>query len=324
MRENNIIVSVCCITYNHELYIKDCLEGFVSQKTDFNYEIIIHDDASTDKTKQIIEEYAQKFPGLFVTIFQKENQYSKGGNPFSYTFAKAKGKYIALCEGDDYWTNPNKLQKQVDFLESNNEYVLVGGKVEIHDTRNVTNKNSKEAQYFQFSGNADVKDQHLIDKHFLPFHTSTYLFKKDIFLKTYRPPFLKSMSGDIVWLHTLNSAGKIYYLDEFFGIQQHNPTGITVLHTHENSNLTFVWNRMYMWREIAQLYINKNPFLYSKTISLSDDYKKVFKSKFANKPIGFRCHFVKCNKISKSKLYAVFVETIFKSMINRVVKKQGI
>ena len=95
------------------------------QDTDFPFEVIVHDDASTDGTAEIILEYAAKYPRLIRTIIQTDNQYSKGGliNP-RFVFPKAVGKYIAICEGDDYWTDKLKLQKQVMFLESNPEYVI--------------------------------------------------------------------------------------------------------------------------------------------------------------------------------------------------------
>ena len=120
------LVSICSITYNHAPYIRQCLDGFLMQETNFKYEIIIHDDASTDGTTEIIKEYAEKYPDLITPIFQSENQYSKGLRGFyaKFVFPRAKGKYIALCEGDDYWTDPLKLQKQVDFLEANPEYVM--------------------------------------------------------------------------------------------------------------------------------------------------------------------------------------------------------
>src|SRR5690554_3017735 len=126
MEDKEPLVSICCITYNHEDFIRDAIEGFLMQKTSFPIEIIIHDDASTDNTANIIEEYANKYPDLFVTILQSENQWSKGGGSIyaRFVYPRARGKYIALCEGDDYWTDPLKLQKQVDFLEANPEYIL--------------------------------------------------------------------------------------------------------------------------------------------------------------------------------------------------------
>lgn len=119
------LLSVICTTYNQEKFIRQCLDGFVMQKTNFKFEVIIHDDASTDKTPEIIKEYQTKFPDIIKPIFQSENQFSKSVPIFKkYIYPKVKGKYVALCEGDDYWTDPNKLQKQVDFLESNPEYSL--------------------------------------------------------------------------------------------------------------------------------------------------------------------------------------------------------
>jgi|26BtaG_2_1085354.scaffolds.fasta_scaffold00518_6 glycosyltransferase involved in cell wall biosynthesis len=119
----NPLVSICCITYNHGLYIKQCLDGFLTQKTSFDYEILIHDDASTDNTANIIKEYEKIYPNIIKPIYQTENQYSKGVRPINkFNFLRAKGKYIAMCEGDDYWTYSYKLQKQFDFLEQNPEF----------------------------------------------------------------------------------------------------------------------------------------------------------------------------------------------------------
>lgn len=123
---SKLLVSICCLAYNHENFIRDCLDGFIIQKTDFDFEILIHDDASTDKTADIIKEYEALFPKIIKPIYQSENQYSKGiGVSANFNFPRAKGKYIALCEGDDYWIDPYKLQKQVDFLEVNSDYGLV-------------------------------------------------------------------------------------------------------------------------------------------------------------------------------------------------------
>jgi len=119
------LVTVCCTTYNHESYVSEAIEGFLIQETEFPFEIIIHDDASTDGTAAIILEYAERYPRLIRTIIQTENQYSKAGliNP-RFVFPMATGKYLALCEGDDYWTDRRKLQKQVTFLENNPDYVI--------------------------------------------------------------------------------------------------------------------------------------------------------------------------------------------------------
>lgn len=117
------LVSISCTTYNHEKYISDALDSFLMQKTDFDFEILIHDDASTDRTADIIKDYERKYPDVIKPIYQIENQYKKGIQRMFYTFndPRAIGKYIALCEGDDYWTDPYKLQKQVDYMRKNSE-----------------------------------------------------------------------------------------------------------------------------------------------------------------------------------------------------------
>lgn len=126
MQKDNIMVSIRCLTYNHAPYIRECLDGFVMQKTNFTFEIVIHDDASTDGTADIIREYEKKYPHLFNAIYETENQYSKqDGSIPRIVNPQLRGKYVAYCEGDDYWIDPYKLQKQVDILESDPECSLV-------------------------------------------------------------------------------------------------------------------------------------------------------------------------------------------------------
>ena len=115
------LVSVCCVTYNHQKYIEEAIKGFLMQETDFPFEIIIHDDASTDNTTAIVRDYAEKYPQIIKTIIQKENQYSKGTRVFSFIFEIAQGDYMALCDADDYWTDPQKLQIQASKMKEHPE-----------------------------------------------------------------------------------------------------------------------------------------------------------------------------------------------------------
>ena len=120
MDERNIAVSVLCLAYNHADYIEDAIKSFLMQKANFPYEIIIHDDASTDGTTAIIKRYQSQYPDRIKAIYQKENQFSKDQYSVYFNLTeRAKGKYIAVCEGDDYWIDPYKLQKQYDCLEAN-------------------------------------------------------------------------------------------------------------------------------------------------------------------------------------------------------------
>ena len=115
-----IVVSVICNAYNHAPYIRECLDSLTRQQADFPYEILVHDDASTDGTADIIRACAALRPGIIKPLYQTENQYSKGG-VMRFQYPRAKGRYIALCEGDDYWTDPLKLRKQVSAMDAHPE-----------------------------------------------------------------------------------------------------------------------------------------------------------------------------------------------------------
>ena len=120
---NKPLVSILSITYNHSKYVAQALDSFVMQKTGFDFEVIIADDASTDNNQVVIKTYAYKYPDIIKPILRDKNI---GMNPnFLDALSKCQGKYIAMCEGDDYWTDPYKLQKQVDFLEANPDYGLI-------------------------------------------------------------------------------------------------------------------------------------------------------------------------------------------------------
>ena len=133
MKQDKPLVAIHCLVYNHEPYLRDCLEGFVMQQTNFPFVTIVHDDASTDSSAAIIREYEEKYPDIIKPIYETENQYSKRngslGRIMNAAIDATGAKYVAMCEGDDYWTDPLKLQKQVDFMEANPEYSICFHKV---------------------------------------------------------------------------------------------------------------------------------------------------------------------------------------------------
>ncbi len=128
------LASIIVLAYNQEKYIIQTLEGLLMQRTSFPFDIIVHDDASTDATSNIIRSYASNYPNIIKPILQQENKYSLYGInfQFEYAFSEARGKYVAMCAGDDYWIDPLKLQKQVDFLERNPDYGLIHTKAVIY------------------------------------------------------------------------------------------------------------------------------------------------------------------------------------------------
>lgn len=127
---SNPLVSIVCITYNHEPYLRQALDGFLMQKCDFPFEIVLAEDCSTDGTREICREYAVKYPDVIHHVWS-ENNIGAVENE-ARAIRAAKGKYIALCEGDDYWTDAQKLQKQVDFMESHPEYSVTFHRYKIH------------------------------------------------------------------------------------------------------------------------------------------------------------------------------------------------
>lgn len=219
-KSNNPLVSIGCITYNQVNYIKDTIEGFLLQRTTFPIEIIIHDDASNDNTQQIIREYEEKHPNLIGAIYQSENQYSKGVKPLiNIVFNKARGKYIAMCEGDDYWIDPYKLQKQVDFLENNSEFGLVHTELDHYYV--------KSDRYLRNHwGKADVKEQsgdiydNLLGSNKSMIYGCTACFRRELVLDIDCEKFSKYMAGDVaLWLH-ISAKSKIGYIDESTAVRR--------------------------------------------------------------------------------------------------------
>jgi glycosyltransferase involved in cell wall biosynthesis len=217
---NKPLVSISCIAYNQEKYIRDALEGFLIQKTDFPIEIIIHDDASTDNTAGIIKEYENKHPGLIKPIYQKENQYSRGIKPSpNFVWPKCSGKYIATCEGDDYWTDPYKLQKQFDFLEKHPECSVC-----FHNVSMVFENGKVSCPYHTKKLKPILKLRDMLNQNYIP--TCSQLFRKNNLSYEFLESFRSHLFSD--WpLHILNAQhGDIGYLDEIMGVYRVHGGGV--------------------------------------------------------------------------------------------------
>ncbi|AEE16179.1 Beta-ketoacyl-acyl-carrier-protein synthase III [Treponema brennaborense DSM 12168] len=150
------MVSVVCLTYNHEKYIKDALNGFLIQETDFPFEVLVNEDTSTDDTAIILKEYEKKYQNIIKPIYHTVNEYSQDIDVFGNTVKRTKGKYIAICEGDDFWIDKNKLQMQVDFLEKNLEYSMCCHNAQVV---NELNKISTICFYIGDAGTATIIDK---------------------------------------------------------------------------------------------------------------------------------------------------------------------
>ncbi|WP_217474538.1 glycosyltransferase family 2 protein [Stutzerimonas stutzeri] len=199
------LLSIVCLTYNHAAFISETLDGFLRQETTFPFEIIVHDDASTDATATIIRAYAARYPQVIKPIYQRENQYRKGV-PFSTRlFAQAQGKYIAYCEGDDYWTDPRKLQIQVDFLEQHRDYVMT-----YHDAVMFNSQGVVRSPHMQGRYRRDASARQLMQGR--PVSTLTACFRN---LVHELPPELHGVEVlDICWWSLLGAHGKGKFLKE--------------------------------------------------------------------------------------------------------------
>lgn len=219
------LVSICCTAYNQEKYIEEALKGFLSQETNFPFEIIISDDCSTDNTTDILRNYAKEYPNIIRLIYQKENQYSKGALPIrDFILPEVKGKYVALCEGDDYWTDSNKLQQQVDFLEQNLEFMGCG-----HNTRFLVNGKLTDRLFINSNSKKDsyVFDD-FIDSAYL--HTTSLVFRYDSEyvdkINDYLSKYSSVKRNDVYMLLVFSKFGPIKYIDKTMSVYRMNDGGI--------------------------------------------------------------------------------------------------
>lgn len=217
-RMDNIKISVLCLVYNHEKFIRECLDSLVNQKTDFEYEILIHDDASTDSSQSIIREFEKKYPKLIKPVYQKENQYSKK-IPITETFLvpKIRGKYVAICEGDDFWVCEQKLQKQYDFMVKNPQctmYINAAEKVDMDSLHIGVMCPFEKSGYYGLS-------EYINKKANIP--TASIMTTAEHLSKLYKKEYRKASDvGDIPMHLYMFSNGDVYYDDSIMSAYRIN------------------------------------------------------------------------------------------------------
>ncbi len=244
MNTEKTLVSICCVTYNHEKFIRQCLDGFVMQKTNFKYEVLVHDDASTDATAKIVEDYQNKYPQLFRCVYQKENQFYKQNTLVDILFKMSKGKYIAMCEGDDYWIDPYKLQKQVDVLEKNQNISLVYSNAKIDS--------DEKGDYINdplfFSGDYPkdpIKKQAFFLNNNYAILTLSVMFRSEFFGVEDKIAMKKFATGDLPIYIILSSKGDFYYINEEMVVYNDHGGGISKTFNKIKRNL-INYSNMYL------------------------------------------------------------------------------
>ncbi len=219
MKDNQIQVSVFCAAYNHEKYIRQCLEGILQQETNFAFEIIVHDDASTDSTASIIREYETKYPSIIKPIYQEQNQYANKLMMRKFMFPKARGRYVAFCEGDDFWVDPHKLQKQFDALEAHPECAF-----SMHKVACVNEDGTEKGKFFEPLNCMDHEGilsqeemaKTIWDRGFI-FQMTCRFVRMEILADEFTRPleeFAKYESGDRNQIRRLILRGPCYYFPE--------------------------------------------------------------------------------------------------------------
>lgn len=224
--QDNVMVSVYLITYNHKDFIKNALDGIVKQKTNFKYEVILYDDYSTDGTREIVQEYINKYPELFVPILPSHNRMSKEGfhgiNMDMYS--KCKGKYITYCEGDDYWTDENKLQVQVDYMETHPDFSGCFHKSlrkNVLKNEDICFMPTKE----QLFGKTDFDIYDVQKGYFI--ETVSVMYRFDIYKKELIETFPeKILNGDSFLINFYAIHGKIGYIDKLMSVKNVGDQGI--------------------------------------------------------------------------------------------------
>lgn len=327
-----IAVSICCLAYNHEKYIRRCLDGFLMQKTNFKFEVLIHDDASTDKTADIIREYEKKYPDIIKPIYQSENQYSQHIRiGWTYQYPRIQGKYIAWCEGDDFWTDDCKLQKQFDVLESNPDCSFCTHRVEVVDVDGAScneffPKNTSDSVYQSSIIPKDSFLEYLLTRDEYPFQTSSY-FARSEYVKACvknRPDFFtKAVGGDFPMMLLHSSKGNIYFINEIMSKYTSNRPGswsesytntdfkIRGLSFSAQCVLSFNEYTDYKYKDYVEHYVNDHEFTINR---LKKNYKGLleprFKPFFNNLSLKTKLHI---------RIYAYFPFLI--PVINKIFKK---
>jgi glycosyltransferase involved in cell wall biosynthesis len=270
------VVSVCCITYNHEKYIEEALDSFLMQETDFPFEIVIDDDASTDNTPNIIKRYKEKYPNIINENLRKENVGSF--NNYIGNQVRAQGKYIAICDGDDFWTDPCKLQKQFCFLEKNHSYTMVCANSFMLDM--------DRPDFRRLSKEHNINIEDYTDKDFIlmnPVSNLTIMYR-NILSKSFPSLYLKFTLVDLSRNLMLAQHGKCRYFNDVVGVNRLHDKGITAHYRVKDlrQKIKTIEESIEFTKEWNDFFDNKyqniiNDFIQNRKARLVELYLRIYK-----------------------------------------------
>lgn len=279
--ERKPILVISCVTYCHEPYLADALEGFVMQQCAFPFVAIVHDDVSTDKTAEILRQYAQKYPDIILPIYEKENQYAKKDGSLLCIMNAARhatgARYVALCEGDDYWTDPLKLQKQIVFLENNPDYSLCFANAKLHyEDKGLTeeNFNLEDREYLPI----EVYKDWLVPTPTMVFRSTVY----DSMCYRQLSKIKRSVFGDLTLYMALSTIGKLYGMSDIVAGYRRFSSGATnylwehpYLHYHNRICVAKYFGKEFVKIDVERFTVYFIPTLKKLKKFNGDDYRFV-------------------------------------------------
>lgn len=332
---SEVLVSIKCMVYNHEPYLRQCLDGFVMQKTNFRFEAIVHDDASTDGTQDIIREYEKKYPDIIKPIYEVENQYRKGTlRAIMDNAVSESSKYIAICEGDDYWTDPYKLQKQVDYMEAHPDCSLVCSRTAMYSEKQKRIIGEK----YWYNHNQKLKTKEIIRRGGGAIPTVSVIYRKEI--KDYYPEYCKrcatgdhplqlmsAVKGYVFYLNDLTCVYRVHNSQSWIGRQKRRVADTARLKTlHSIIDMLKGFAKDYpQYRHafkdrIAMYILNELPNRYENETAL-DAFKESFKNEIKEFRPWWRIDlYLRTTRIPVLKKYYYYANRIYCKYFSRIIR----
>ena len=309
MPSKKIMVSICCGTYNHGKYIRQALDSFINQKTNFNYEILVIDDASTDDTPDILRDYEKRYPKLIRVIYNKKNMYSTGARVFTRMFELSKGKYISYCDGDDYYIDLNKIQKQFDYMEAHPDCGVVASNYKTYN--DITGKFKKS-----HLKEKDYSVEEIIEGDGAMFATSSTFLRKSSVTALNKFYYISPFE-DYVSLLNISLTSKIHVLSDYMSVYRINAvnsittkakTGDVVkVRKYLLAEATKMFNEFdkctsFKYQRSTRYVLLKNEFIVA---VLEKNFSKIKDNKFKDlyKTGNFKSRFLYFNKIHFPRIY---------------------
>ena len=247
---NELMLSIYVPVYNHEKYIEKALDSILSQKTEYSYEVLVGEDCSKDMSREILKGYEEKHPGKLQVFYRKENMNNATIRNSIDLRMRCKGKYIVILEGDDYWTDPYKIQKQIDFLETHSDYLGVAHRCVVVDENSEPN-----GEKYPESEEGDYTFKHLVSE-IMPGHSTTFMYRNPETCEMIDKSLMYQnlVPGDRLTFFTILSYGKIYCMNDVMSAYRHVKKGGSSF----SATLKYNFQKQEDWHRELCIFAEKN------------------------------------------------------------------